>query len=265
MAAGGLGLSARGWTAKPIATDDVPIHQVSQEVTALLILRDLKVTSAQVKALRKIAKETTARPKADAETKVSDAFRKLLTKLHKALVDKVDDKRIDELMEQLDDLRVAEKPELGDEVETTAAAVEQAPQVLRMFSARQIAGFIASHAEEVVDPTERLLEALDQVRGLPEERYKEFREELAGEVSGLIAGLDDDKAAKVHSQVVQWLVIIRSLKDDEFKAQHADLEKKAKEIVGDVGATDVLRHFLEQTMVELLSNPRLSEALEARK
>jgi hypothetical protein len=225
----------------------------------------LKVTPAQTKVLRPIAKETAAKVKARGETKASADFRKTLTQLHKALVDADDDESIDELLEKLDDLREAEKPELDDEVEITEEAIEQAPKVLKMLTAKQVAAFVALHADEVVDPTERLLEALVPVRGLADDKYKEFRDELAGEVSGLVAGLDADQDAKVSDEVKQWLVIIRSLTDDEFKAQRADLEKKARAIVGEVGPTDVLRHFLEHTLADLLSNPRLPAALEARK
>jgi hypothetical protein len=238
---------------------------LSQEVSALLVLHNLKLTPAQIKTLRPIAKETAAKAKAQGEIKASDDFHKALADLHKALVHAEDDERIDELLEALDDLREAERPELDDEVEITEEAVEQVPKVLRMLTAKQVAAFIAAHAGDVVDPTERLLEALDQVRGVPEEKSKEFRDELAIDVSGLVAGLDGDEAAKISDQVAQWLVIIRSLTDEEFKAQHADLEKKARAIVGEVGPTDVLRHFFEHSLADFLSNPRLPAALEAGK
>src|SRR5258707_10925029 len=43
-----------------------------------------------------------------------------------------------------------------------------------------------------------------------------------------------------------------------------ELEKKARELVGDVGPIEVLRHVVQQSLAELLSNPRLMVAIDAR-
>ncbi len=51
----------------------------------------------------------------------------------------------------------------------------------------------------------------------------------------------------------------------EFKAQRDDLDKEARKVVGDVGPTDVIRHYMERALAELLSNPRLGAAVEARR
>jgi hypothetical protein len=68
----------------------------------------------------------------------------------------------------------------------------------------------------------------------------------------------------VSDQVVQLLIQARALKDDEFKRERRDLEKSARQIVGEVGPMQILRHAVERALAELLSNPRLPTALEAR-
>ena len=56
----------------------------------------------------------------------------------------------------------------------------------------------------------------------------------------------------------------RALKDDEFKKERPELEKTARQIVGEVGPLDVLRHAVERSLADLLSNPRLAAAIDAR-
>ncbi len=58
--------------------------------------------------------------------------------------------------------------------------------------------------------------------------------------------------------------LARALKDEEFKAERPELEKMAGEIVGNLSPLDVLRHVLAQDLAELLSNPRLVAAIDAR-
>ena len=93
------------------------------------------------------------------------------------------------------------------------------------------------------------------------------RERWAGQFERtLVLGsqVDAEKASKVGDKVVQWLIEVRSLDDDEFKAQRTELEKKARQIVGDPHPLDVMRRAMEMTLAELLSNPRLEAAIAAR-
>jgi hypothetical protein len=106
--------------------------------------------------------------------------------------------------------------------------------------------------------------ALTDVRPLKGTELKEKREEVSKEVAQLVAGLDADKEERVHKAVAALLAKVHGLKDGELKSQKADLEKKAKEIVGEIQPAQVLRHHLEIALAELLSNPRLAAALELR-
>ena len=184
--------------------------------------------------------------------------------LRTALVDDTDDELIDQLQEELDDLREEEKPELADSIEVTDDARRTAAEVLNLLSARQVAAYLANHADEIPEPLERILQALDTVRDLNPKEWKQLRDEVSEEVGRGVAGVDADKASRVGDQVIQLLIQARALKDEEFKTERAELEKMARDIVGNIRPLDVLRNFLVQDLAELLSNPRLTAAIDGR-
>jgi hypothetical protein len=136
--------------------------------------------------------------------------------------------------------------------------------VLKQLSARQVLAYLSSLGEEVTDPLETLYEALDEVRGLTDDEWKELRQTVGPQVGSLVAGLDAEGAQRVSDRVVQWLIRVRALSDEEFRKEQTELREEARRIIGDVGPTEVLRHFVEHGIAELLSNPLLEAALQAR-
>ena len=52
--------------------------------------------------------------------------------------------------------------------------------------------------------------------------------------------------------------------DKVFEKERTSLEKSARELANKVGPTDVVRHYLERAMAEVLSNPHLPAAIEKR-
>jgi hypothetical protein len=239
------------------------LNDLSLEIAALETLYYLRATPAQKEKLRDLAEETADRSGLRQAAKGSAKFRQTMTDLRLALV-KEEDKRVEELAKQLEDLRNAENPELDDAVEITDEARERAPEALRLLTPGQVAGYVGAYAESIPDPLEQLLDALDKVRDLKPDEWKELRDMLSDEVGWLVAGLDAEQASQVGDQVVQLLIMARALKEKDFQKQRPELEKKAREIVGQVGPTDVLRHFLERSLAELLSNPRLQAVLDAQ-
>jgi hypothetical protein len=244
--------------------DQLSLDELYQEVTALETLYELHFTPAQLKKLQQIAPATAAKPSDKATLKASAELRKKLIELRAALVAADDEDRIDELTEEFHDQVTAEKAELENNFEITETARAKAPEVLKMLTARQVAAYVGGMADDIPDPAELMIDALDKVRPLPPSKWKEFRDEISDQVGRLLGGLDADKAQKASDQVVQLLIIVRSLKPDEFKAQRPESEKKARQIAGDIGPTDILRHILEQNLAELLSNPRLPAAVSSR-
>jgi hypothetical protein len=234
------------------------------EVAALQAFHQFRLTSTQLETLRKLAKETTPEPSHREAAKASTAFRDTLAALRNALVENDDEDLIDQVQEELEELTQKENPELDDGVEVTDAARVRAPELVRSLTGRQLARYLASHAEEIPEPLERILEALGTVRKLDPAEWKQVRTAVSDEVARGVAGVDADKAAQVADQVVQLLIQARAMTEEEFKTERPELEKTAREIVGNLGPLDVLRHFLAQDLAELLSNPRLAAAIDAR-
>ena len=153
---------------------------------------------------------------------------------------------------------------MDDFTEISDAARREAPALLRRFSARQAAGFLADFAENFPDPVEMLTGAFAEVRKLSRREWGAMRDDVAEQVGWLVAGLDEQAEEKAREQAAALITRARQLKDAELKKQRPELEKAARELAGKVGPTDVHRHFLEHALAEVLSNPRLAAAAEAR-
>jgi hypothetical protein len=239
------------------------VNVLSMEVVALQTLHQLQATPAQLGELKRLAATTAEKVGPRRQVEVSDKFHKTLLQLRDALVAGKEE-RIDELNRAIDELREKEKPDLDDSAEISDAARREAPALLRRFSARQAAGFLADYAADFPDPVEMLTGAFDEVRKLSRREWGGLRDDVAEQVGWLVAGTDGDAEEKVREQAAALITRARQLKNDEFKKQRPELEKAARELAQKVGPTDVHRHFLEHALAELLSNPRLAAAAEAR-
>jgi hypothetical protein len=259
-----LTLLSSAWGEEPKSTPPSTLNQLSLEVSALQILHHLSATPAQLRQLRKLAKETKPIDSDAKPGRGSDKFRSALQEIYQALLDSKNAEKIDKLTEALDALREEEKPDLDDDVDLTETARHRASEALRLLGAPQVAVYLSGLIGEIGDPQSRLVEALDQVRTMSPEQWKEFRGSFGDEIGRLVAGVDAEKSEKINNEVVQLLIVARSLKDAEFKAQRPDLEKNALKIVGDIGPFQVLQNVMENVMATLLSNPRLIAAIDAR-
>jgi hypothetical protein len=239
------------------------VNVLSMEVVVLQTLHQLRATPAQLQELKRLAATTAEKVGPRQQVEVSDKFQKTLAQLRDALVEGKEE-RIAELNRAIDELREKEKPELDDFAEISDAARRAAPALLRRFSARQVAGFLADYADDFPDPVELLTGAFEEVRKLSGREWAGLRDDVAEQVGWLVAGTDSDAEEKVHEQAAALIGRARQLKDDEFKKRRPELEKAARELAKKVGPTDVHRHFVEHALAELLSNPRLAAAVEAR-
>ena len=240
------------------------VNNLSMEVDALTAVREFQLNKAQLEALGKLAAETAGKGDNRQPAKASDKYRKVLADLRDALRGD-DEDAIDERSDAVDELRDKENPELDDAVELTDAARKQTPAYLALLTPRQVAAYIAGLDDEDLDgPLERLSAALEQSRKLNGNDWNDARDDTAEAVGWLVAGLDAAASAKVAGQAKDLLDRVHALKEAEFKAQRDDLDKEAKQLAGDVGPTEVLRRIVEHPLAELLSNPRLAAAVEAR-
>lgn len=247
---------------EPVAgeSDKEDINNIYLEVTALETMNHFKLTRPQLEQLRKLA-ASMARKAAPA-LEVGDEFHKALAELRDALIDD-NEARVAALTAALDEVREKENPEFAD-IEITAEASKRTPEVLHGLGARQVMGYLSDFSEEFPDPRDKIDEAFDEIRNLKGKEWEELRDETAGQVAWLIAGLDAVAESRVRQRVVALLNRVHPMKDEEFSAKQEELSKQVDDIVGKVGPIEVIRHFTERSVAELLSNPRLKAAVEAR-
>jgi hypothetical protein len=217
-----------------------------------------------MKALAKVAKETAEPDRMRNPGKASDEYKKALTALRDALADGNDDDKIGELEDAFADLEEKESPTLGDAVEVTTAARKHAPEAFKKMRPSQLASYLGFLADDLVDPHDELIATMKEVRDIKNEEWKDKRDDLADDLAWLLGGVDEKKAKRFNEAVVALVNKAKDLSDDEYKDKQADLEKEAEKLTGEVGPERVLRNRVEHTLAELLSNPRLGAALDAR-
>jgi hypothetical protein len=153
---------------------------------------------------------------------------------------------------------------VDDGVELSAGARKRAPEALRLLKVQQFSGYLATLADGLADPLERLLEALPNCRALTGDEWKQRRAEIVDEIVRLAAGVDSAREDKLGDQVTILLSQAHSMADAEFKAKRPEMEKAARALLGEIGPLEVVRNSVERSLAELLSNPRLSVVLDAR-
>jgi hypothetical protein len=234
--------------------------QLRLEVMALRTLHQLQFSPEQRQALRKLAGAgSAALPEAD---KLSDAVLKNLQQLHGAFLKGAED-RISELEEDLDALLEQEKRTWEVDVKISAGARREVAAVRRLLSARQVAAFLSLYDDDLPDPLAAMMHALDHAPLVKPDEWKAFSDNTGELVGRLVAGLDDGKIRQVATQVSQWLKQAKGLGQKEVEKRRPTMESEACRIVAGTDPIDVLRNIVDHTLAELLSNPRLTAALEA--
>jgi hypothetical protein len=247
-----------GGGTKPPVQD---LNYIALEIMAMQSLDGLELRPTQTQALIKLARSTSDQGYKPAPAKVSKEYRKLLLKLHAALILRND--QVDQLDSDLEELADKEDPELDTEYALTDAARGQAPEFLKLLSPGQIAHLLATGDQP--DPTAILEDALDSGRDLKGDDWKETRDEAAAEAGKLLAGLDKEEVRKMSAKLSGLLDELHRNKQADAAALHARLDAEVRALMGPGGAFDVLRHSAEYSLADLLSNPGLAPALEARR
>jgi hypothetical protein len=261
------------------------LNLASMRVKALDVIYELDLSVEQLKGLRAAAAGA-------ASTRVSAAAKgteKLASTLHEfqgALLERKDDKQIDELRNQIADLANDDDVQLDDGVQITAAARAKAADVLKQLTASQIAAYLAAHADEVGDPVEMMIDTTNHLcairatsaTGTDDAAGKTAAADTASdaptegadlvlntslEVGELVGGLDETKAKSVAADVAKWINANSSIKAEEFTAKRKTLMEAARAIVGNIHPMRVLDNWLEHQLASLLSNPQLPEAIDA--
>jgi hypothetical protein len=245
------------------APKGLSLSSLSLEVGALQALRQFDFDPAQLERLQKMAAASAAKDGARKAGKASKEYRDKLQALRKALQGGGDLETLQTLNEEIMKLREKEKPFADDRVEVTAAARQRAVEAYRMLKPGQLAAYLATVADELADPLDRLMGALAHVRPLSDEEWKAQRGLIADDISQAAVGLDAAAAKRMSERVGEFLVRARGLSQEQFEKQQGELEEAARKVLGDVTAEQVLRHQAEADLAWLLSNPRTPQACQA--
>jgi hypothetical protein len=232
-------------------------------VSALQMLHQFQFTPAQREKIRACAKECAETDRRREAGQASKEFREKLQELHKALVFSTDVDLIDQLSDELDDLRNEEKPDLEDDVKITKEARKHAPAILRLLKANQYAAYSALLID-LVDPIDLLTESFAKMREFKRAEWRVQRKKIAAEIGRLVGGVDAAKEDEVNKAVAALLTRAHKLNAREFEEQRAELDKAARQIIGAISPADIVRNEIEYSIAELLSNARLTAALAAR-
>jgi len=236
------------------------VGDLNAEVSVLNVLHALQATPAQLKAMAALAKKTMQPAPPRKLVKVSEDYRKTLASLREALI-AGDDEKISDLFAKFNKLQEKEDPEL-DDVEMTDDARKRAPALLKAFSARQVGVYLAT-VPEIPDPMELLVGAMEESRKRKDKEWRTLRDEVASQTGWLIAGMDTDVEEKIREKATALLDRVARLSNKDFTDRKDALEKEARALVGKLGPTDILRHYMERVLAETLSNHRLIAAVEA--
>lgn len=251
---------------KPSPTSNESVVDLSVEVWALQALRDFDLSPDQLKALRAMSDHAASPLGQRDDPKVADKYVTKLTALRDALAKGTDDDEIDSLRDEVDAMQDDDDAaaDVDDSVTISDPARAKAPLALKLLSSSQVASYIAAYEDEAPDPVQSLMDAADDIRGTDDEDAKDVADDAADEVGPLVAGLDVSRQKPVQEKVRAFLERARKMKEADFKAKRSELEKSAKDVVGDVDGLMILRHWMERDMAELLSNPQLPKAIDAR-
>lgn len=236
-------------------------------------LHDLDLDAAQFELLRaampKLEDDPAPRAidKPSVRSRVSAKYLATLESLRQALLhDNGPDakEQIDELRDELESIREDEAVELDDRVSIVDAARVKTAEVMKFVRPGQVVQYLTAYQDEIPDPVTALVDAADESRGADDGKFNALAERTARDIGFLVIGLDTAKAAPVEDRVRQWLSQNRALSDAEFKLARPELEKAAKAAIGDFDSFDILRHWIERDVAELLSNPQTTAMIDER-
>lgn len=246
----------------PTATTEDP-RRLAQEVAALQTLYYIQLSPKQLLATARLCKDTATAQGPPTQIKVSAKFRKALTDLRTALITDQDE-RVSDLNSKLDKLFDDENVEIDDRMPINDAARRKAPELAKLLYPSQVAFLIADIDNDSLDPFDRIVDTVEAGRKLPAAAWQKVRDDVAEEIAWLIAGSNISEARTAHKKVAALLDRQRKLSPAAFEANLDALEQESDTLLAHLNPFDVLRHAVERELAELLSNPQLPAALQAR-
>jgi hypothetical protein len=240
----------------PKPKDEPTLSELSLQVAALQSMHRFDLTREQLQLLRKLFEDIAPKDDKRKPGKASDKIRKRMFDLRDALLNG-NEERIDELEEKLADMLDEEETDIDDRVRVTAAATKKALEMLKSLRLAQVAAFYSRALDDVPEPLETLLSALEVVGSLKDPEWNDLAKDI-------IEDLQWQLGSGAGEKVEPFLKMLRALDEAALEKQRPDLEKAARELVAQVPPTIILHNFVEHTLAELLSNPAVAVAVAAR-
>ena len=239
------------------------LNLASMRVHAVDVIYQLDLTKEQIKALADAsegAADEHSRTTAVGNPKLVTAFEDF----YHAQLSQKDDEALAKMRNQLAELVTDDQVVLDDEVRLTTKAWDRVGQFSRQLTAGQIAAYLAFHADEIADPAEKMVGLLTDLHDTTNPTEIENQVDETTRVIGReVAGKDEVKAAQVTQRVADWIKDHKTISADDLVNTHAELEASARKVVGDVPPMELLGHWVDGELAELMSNPQLPEAIEA--
>jgi hypothetical protein len=229
------------------------------EVDALPSLNDLNLTAEQLSALKDMASDT-AGTLSSTPTLITDDYKSALKGVREALIGGDSDK-IDSAEDKMDDLEDKQDADSSPDVKQSDAAKTKAETFLKTLTMKQVADYISQNADDVDDPAELILDAVHQSRGMSEQDFVGLRDDTAQELGTLAAGVNPTKTPLIIGNVTRLLTRVHSLSDEKYKSDQSSIEDEARKLVAGVDPVNWLRHWMEDELADLLSNPQLVQAI----
>ena len=237
------------------------LNAASLRVAAMQMLYELDASPEQLRAVKEAGVADPAeRPPVKGPEPLVKAVRGLRDAL---LAQPGDDAKISAARNAVADAAADVDPPLADQVRPTAGAKANTAAVVRQFSAGQVAGYLAAHADQVAGPAERLVSGLTEAgEGTPAEADGAVKR-IAAEAAELAVGDDPGRAAPLAAKAADWLRANAAAGAPSSAADRAKLEASARAAIGDPPPVESLGHWFDAEVATLLSNPQLPEAVDA--
>ena len=227
---------------------------------ALDAIYEMNLTPDQLHALARLAAGAAEKP-ATPPPHLGQNLRKALVDLCDALARADDDDKISDLQDKVDALE--EQSKLDDAtIEPTDASRKRSADLIKMLTPGELAGFISMHSDEIEGPAETLIESFDDLHADSDDDFKDDLSDTVHEVVELAKGFEGDK--RLADDVADLLTKMHKLNNAQFKSQRSALEQQAHTICGQLDSFLVIKHWAQEQLAELLSNPELSSAIDMR-
>jgi hypothetical protein len=244
------------------SSGNTDVLKLQLEVDALTTLNDMHLAPAQLSALQDLASDTPAQLPTAAYN-VTLAHATALQDLKAALISGNDDK-ISDAEDKVSDMEEQEGDDDEPDIEPTDAAKGKVGQVIHLLTTRELAGYIAENSEDVPDPGQILVDALNHCYNMSQDDYQSLKEDTTDELGELAGGANPTKTPSIIAKAGHFLDGVRKLSNDDFNAQLPTLRDQAQKLGDSIDPMSAIRHWMEGEMADLLSNPQLGQALQDR-